>query len=159
MPYVSWPPWKVSRTPQSRDKCEGGPSVATVSGAGDPGQGVHRWAGFRFSSPEERPLGDRAGTLHPELGRLGCTEGTLLWAPVGAALMTLLEQGGPWSLGTSGLGGHLGWLWGWLLCSSGNAGTGKRGRGSLTPELSRDVPVTILEKVSLSRWVATFYPV
>ena len=133
--------------------------MAIVSGAGDPGQGGRHRAGSRFSSPEERPLGDRAGTLHLELGRLGRTEDTLLWAPVGAALMTPLEQGGPWSLGASGLGGHLGWLWGRPLCSSGNAGTGKRGRGSLTPEPSRDVPVTILEKVSLSRWVATFYPV
>lgn len=29
---------------------------------------------------------------------------------MGVVLLTPLEQGGPWSLGTSGLGGHWGWL-------------------------------------------------
>lgn len=66
--------------------------------------------------------GGWVGTLHLELGRLVWTEGALAQAPVRVALMTPLEHGRPWSLGTSGLGGHLGQLWGQLLCFSGNAG-------------------------------------
>lgn len=69
-----------------------------------------------------RCLWGLVGTLHLELGRLGWTEGALAWAPVRAALMTPLEHSRPWSLGTSGLGGHLGQLWGQCLCFSGNAG-------------------------------------
>lgn len=63
-----------------------------------------------------------------------------------------LEHSRPWPPGTSGLGGHLGQLWGQLLCFSSNAGHRLVREGQLDSILG-----TILEKVFLSGLVATLY--